>query len=117
MSSRADILLLSMARLILKSEGFNDRIFDLKLGINRVGRSADSDLFIDHATVSGLHCEISLVDNELLVRDCQSTNGTFYQGMLISEIRLGAGQTFRVGEVEILVESTDFAVSIPKFEA
>ena len=105
-----------MARLILKSDGFNDRIFDLKLGVNRVGRSPDSDLFIDHDTVSGLHCELSVIDNELLVRDCHSTNGTFYQGTPINEIRLAAGQTFQVGEIEILVESTDFAVSIPKFE-
>jgi pSer/pThr/pTyr-binding forkhead associated (FHA) protein len=105
-----------MARLILKSDGFNDRVFDLKLGINRVGRSPDSDLFIDHVTVSGLHCEISIVDNELLIRDCHSTNGTFYQGTPINEIRLSAGQTFQVGEVEVLVESTEVAVSIPKFE-
>ena len=105
-----------MARLILKSEGFNDRVFDLKLGVNRIGRSPDSDLFIDHVTVSGLHCEISIVDNELLIRDCHSTNGTFYQGTPINEIRLSAGQTFHVGEVEVLVESTEVAVSIPKFE-
>ncbi len=105
-----------MARLILKSNGFNERVFDLKLGINRLGRSPETDLQIEHPTISAIHCELSVVDGELLIRDCGSTNGTFFLGEPVKEARLAAGQTFCAGEVEILVESTEVAVSIPHFE-
>jgi hypothetical protein len=106
----------TMARLILKSDGFNERVFDLKLGVNRIGRSPDTDLQIDHDTVSGVHCEVSVADGEMLVRDCASTNGTFFQGEPIKEVRLNAGQRFCVGAIEVLVESTDVAISIPVIE-
>jgi hypothetical protein len=105
-----------MARLILKSNGFDGRVFDLKLGVNRLGRSPETDLQIEHETVSGVHCEVSVVDGQILVRDCQSTNGTFFRGQPIQEILVGAGQSFSVGEVEVFVENTDVSISIPKFE-
>ena len=105
-----------MARLILKSNGFNERAFDLKLGVNRLGRSAETDFQIEHETVSGVHCEVSIVDGVILVRDCASTNGTFFKGEPIQEVRLGAGQSFSVGDVEVFVESTDVSISIPAFD-
>jgi hypothetical protein len=105
-----------MARLIVKSNGFNERVLDLKLGVNRLGRSPETDFQIEHTTVSGVHCEVSVVDGEILVRDCSSTNGTFFRGEPIHEIRLSAGQSFSLGEVEVFVESTDVSISIPKFD-
>ncbi len=105
-----------MARLILKSDGFSERVLDLKLGVNRLGRSPETDFQIEHPTVSAVHCELSVVDGEILVRDCGSTNGTFFQGEPVHEIRLSAGQRFCVGEVELLVENTEMTVSIPHFE-
>jgi len=105
-----------MARLVLKSNGFDERVLDLKLGVNRLGRSPDADFQVEHPTISGVHCELSVVDGEILVRDCGSTNGTFFAGEPVKEARVGAGQSFCVGEVELFVESTDVAISIPKFE-
>src|SRR5881394_3704743 len=105
-----------MARLILKTNGFDERVLDLKLGVNRLGRSPETDFQIDHDTVSGVHCEVSVVNGEILVRDCTSTNGTFFQGEPIKEVRVAAGQSFSVGAVEVFVESTDVAISIPVFE-
>ena len=105
-----------MARLLIKSEEFGNQVMDLKLGVNRVGRSPANDFQIEHATVSATHCEIVVVDGALIVRDCNSTNGTFFEGNPVQEIRVEAGQTFCLGEVEILVESTEVRVAIPKFE-
>ncbi len=45
-----------MARLIIKSAEFADRVIELNLGINRLGRSPESDVQIEHPTVSGRHC-------------------------------------------------------------
>jgi hypothetical protein len=105
-----------MARLVIKSEGFGSQVMDLKLGVNRLGRAPHNDFQIEHATISAKHCELWLTDGEIIVRDCGSTNGTFFQGEPVSEIRLSAGQCFCLGEVEILVETTDVTVAIPKFE-
>lgn len=105
-----------MARLLIKSEEFGNQIMELKLGVNRVGRSAGNDFQIEHPTISATHCELLVADGELIVRDCSSTNGTFFDGERIKEVRLGAGQTFALGDVEILVESTDMKVAIPQFD-
>jgi hypothetical protein len=105
-----------MARLLVKSDGFNNQIIDLKLGVNRVGRSSENDFQIEHPTVSSTHCELTIVGDELVVRDCDSTNGTFVAGDPIKEARLSAGQSFCVGDIELLVESTDVRVEIPPIE-
>ncbi len=106
-----------MARLLIKSEGFRDRVIELKLGVNRFGRGPANDFQIEHATVSASHCQIVLGGEGIVVRDCASTNGTYIEGRPIREAKLSAGQTLRLGEVEFLVESTEVTVAIPKFDA
>src|SRR3989442_7785933 len=96
-----------MARLLIKSEGFQNPVIELKLGVNRLGRSQENDFPIEHPTISATHCEIVLGEDEILVRDCASTNGTFVHGEPIQEARLLAGESFCLGDVEILVETTD----------
>jgi len=106
-----------MARLQITSPGFHDRVIELRLGTNRLGRSPANDFQIDHRTVSGKHCEIVLSETELILRDCQSTNGTFIEDELVTtEVVLAAGQKLRFGDVELLVENIDVTVAIPKFE-
>ena len=105
-----------MARLSIKSPEVEQQILLLRLGVNRVGRDPENDFSIQHATISTLHCEITLAHDGLRVRDCGSTNGTFLNGMRISEARLEAGQWLRLGDVELLVEDTKATVAIPKFE-
>jgi hypothetical protein len=105
-----------MARLVIKSDGFGSQILELKLGVNRLGRAPQNDFQINHETISSVHCEVSLDDGHILVRDCRSTNGTFFRGEPITEARLSAGQSFQAGDVEILVETTDANVAIPKFD-
>src|SRR5436190_12105535 len=105
-----------MARLIAKPDGFTEQVIELKLGVNKLGRSLANDFQIEHPTISARHCDIVLEDGEVVISDLESTNGTFFRGEPVREVRLTAGQSFRLGDVEILVESTDFKVAIPKFE-
>jgi len=105
-----------MARLHIKSEGFDNRIIDLNLGVNHFGRSPANDFRIEHLTISGTHCEIILSADEVIVRDCDSTNGTFINGERIKEYKLEAGQILRLGDVEFLVENVDVKIAIPKFD-
>ena len=105
-----------MARLYIRSKDFDDPLIELKLGANRLGRSPGNDFVIEHPTVSAKHCEVILAENGVRVRDCNSTNGTFVDGRQISDQALSAGQVLRLGEIELLVESTEFNIAIPKFD-
>src|SRR6185295_4543427 len=104
-----------MAKLVLKSEGFHDQLIELRLGVNRLGRSPKNHFPIEHPSVSAWHCEIVLGADEIVVRDCDSTNGTFVDGQQIKEAQLRSGQTLHLGDVELFVESTDVRIEIPRF--
>ena len=105
-----------MAKLILKSDGFEDQVIQLNLGVNRLGRSPDNDFLLEHPTVSGRHCEIELADGVLIVRDCGSTNGTFINGKPVKEATLSTGEMLQLGQVQLLVETAETTIAIPQFE-
>jgi hypothetical protein len=104
-----------MAKLLVRIAGLENTLIDLRLGVNRIGRSPDADFQIEHATVSNLHCELVLRESGVVVRDLESTNGTFINDRPVREAELSAGQTLRLGDVELFVENTDVTVAIPKF--
>jgi pSer/pThr/pTyr-binding forkhead associated (FHA) protein len=105
-----------MAKLLIKTEGLEGQVLELRSGVNRVGRAPDCDFSIDHPAVSTVHCEFILSADGVLLRDCQSTNGTFVNGDPVTEARLLPGQTVTLGEVDLFVESTEPHVVIPQFE-
>ena len=105
-----------MARLCVQTPGLNLNILALMLGVNHVGRGPDNDFQIDHPTISTLHCELIVSQEGVVLHDCHSTNGTFVNGEPISEVWLEAGHRVRLGDVELLVESTAVNISIPKIE-
>jgi hypothetical protein len=105
-----------MARLLIKTEGLEQQALELRLGVNRVGRDPDCDFPIVHSTVSTSHCELVVSSEGVMLRDCDSTNGTFINGDPVTEAWLSPGQEVRLGDVELLVENTDINVAIPQFE-
>src|ERR1700743_3267035 len=104
-----------MARLSVKTDGLNAKLIELKLGANRVGRHPDNDFSIDHETISTVHCEMVLQDSGVLLRDLESTNGTFVDNEPVREISLAPGQIVRLRHGELLVESVDAKIEIPQF--
>ena len=105
-----------MARLLIKTAGFENQALELRPGVNRVGRAPDCDFSIDHPTISTIHCEFILSAEGVTLRDCSSTNGSFVNGDPVQETRLLPGQTVTLGDVELFVESTEANVSIPQYE-
>ncbi len=105
-----------MASLLIKTDGFGGRVCELKLGVNRFGRSSANDFQIEHPTISAVHCEVWLRDGAVTVHDCDSTNGTFLDDVVVHEQAAYAGQVLRLGSVELLVETTDVRIAIPAFE-
>jgi pSer/pThr/pTyr-binding forkhead associated (FHA) protein len=79
-------------------------IFRLRPGaIKTVGRAPRADFIVDAALVSRLHCRITATDASLEVVDLKSTNGTFVNGKRVTTATLAAGDTLRVGRVEMTV--------------
>lgn len=105
-----------MPRLVLLSEGFAGRTFDLKTEITTVGRVSDNAFEIPESSVSSHHAEIILKGNDVLIRDLDSTNGTFINGERINEAVLKPGQILRFGTIELKIDTGDApakAVSAP----
>jgi FHA domain len=105
-----------MAKFLVKTLGLENMVIELRLGVNHLGRSPENDIAIPHTTISRHHCDIELSDAGVTIRDLESSNGTFVDEIPVRETTiLNAGQVVRVGDVEMLVESTDLTVAIPKF--
>jgi len=105
-----------MARLLIKTDGLEQRTLELRFGVNHVGRDPACDFIVAHPSVSALHCELVLSNDGVMVHDCGSTNGTFVNGEGIREAWLRPGQTVQLGEVVLFVENTDIAIAIPQYE-
>jgi CheY-like chemotaxis protein len=94
-----------MAKLVVITKGMTASSHELGGSWVTIGRHDSNNFQIVEQSVSGRHCEVKLRGDELLVRDLQSTNGTFAAGQKISEGVLKPGQTLRLGEVELRFEA------------
>jgi len=105
-----------MARLRINTQDSITHTIELRLGTNRVGRDPGADFTLTHPSVSLRHCEFILSHSGLFVRDCDSTNGTCVNNVMVRATRLETGHVLRLGDVELTVESTDIPISVPKIE-
>jgi pSer/pThr/pTyr-binding forkhead associated (FHA) protein len=94
-----------MAKLVLLSPGMTGRTHELKGEKTTVGRVEDNVFQIAEASVSSHHCEVLVRGNEVLIKDLNSTNGTFINGEKVSESPLKPGQILRLGQVEMRLET------------
>ena len=76
-----------------------------KPGTNLIGRGFANDFKIEENSVSGSHCEIVVSSGAVTIKDLGSTNGTFINGAPVNEAALEAGQSLRLGNVEMLFHS------------
>jgi len=86
----------------------------LKPGINRVGRNEENDFTLNHESVSGAHCEITVSDTGIFLKDLGSTNGTFVNRTPVGEIQLQPGQHVQMGQVDMTFEAEADSVTPPR---
>jgi len=53
---------------------------ELKTGENAVGRSGICAVRLNNSLISRVHAVLSIFNDQIVVRDCNSTNGTFLNG-------------------------------------
>jgi hypothetical protein len=100
-----------MAKLVLLGDAFAGRTYELNAEKTTVGRVEDNAFQIAEPSVSSHHAEIILRGNDVLIKDLNSTNGTFINGEKITESVLKPGQTLKFGQVELRLEGKDGAAA------
>jgi pSer/pThr/pTyr-binding forkhead associated (FHA) protein len=93
-----------MAKLVVLTQSMAGRSYDLATERTTVGRVEDNAFQIAEPSVSSRHCEILLQGGDIVIKDLNSTNGTFINGEKISEGVLKPGQTLRLGNVELKLD-------------
>jgi pSer/pThr/pTyr-binding forkhead associated (FHA) protein len=94
-----------MPKLVLLSAGMTGRTHDLKVDKTTIGRVEDNTFQIAEPSVSSHHCEVLLRGSDVVVRDLNSTNGSFINGEKITESALKPGQILRLGQIEMRLET------------
>ena len=78
--------------------------YPLVRAITLLGRGTETDIRVEDPGVSRKHCEI-VVGNPALVRDLNSTNGTFLDGEKITEAPLADGAVVKIGGTSLVYRS------------
>jgi pSer/pThr/pTyr-binding forkhead associated (FHA) protein len=94
-----------MVKLVVLSEGMTGRTHELKVDKTTIGRVEDNTFPVPEPSVSSHHCEVLLRGGEVVVKDLDSTNGTYINGERITESALKPGQILRLGQIEIRLET------------
>lgn len=73
-------------------------------GVKTIGRATGADFIVDAALVSRVHCRLTaLPDGQLELRDLESTNGTYVNGVRIGQpLILMSGDRLQVGRIELV---------------
>jgi pSer/pThr/pTyr-binding forkhead associated (FHA) protein len=93
------------ANLVLLKKNGTQKTFPLPSSVTVVGRRHDCDLCIPLPSVSRRHCQLSLSDGELSLRDLESRWGTFLNGnRLENEATLKAGDYVKIGPLTFVIQ-------------
>jgi hypothetical protein len=93
-----------MSKLVILNQGMSGRTFELIIERTTVGRVEDNTFQIADGSVSSHHAEIILRGSDIVIRDLNSTNGTFINNEKVTETVLKPGQTLRFGQVELRID-------------
>ncbi|MCL5073401.1 MAG: FHA domain-containing protein [Actinobacteria bacterium] len=91
--------------IIIKGPNIGDKFYLTKDKFS-IGRSSDSDILLDDITVSRQHAIIEKNNEEFILRDLGSLNGTYINGKIINEAKLNNGDKLQIGKYIFLFFST-----------
>jgi pSer/pThr/pTyr-binding forkhead associated (FHA) protein len=96
-----------MLRLVLRLKDAVIEEYNLEKGLIQVGRSKENDIVIDNVAISRKHAQIERQEEKgHVLRDLQSSNGTFLNGAKIGpqDCKLKEGDVIGLAKFEILVK-------------
>jgi CheY-like chemotaxis protein len=106
-----------MAKIVVTNSALVGASHELGGNWATLGRADGNTFQLLDTSVSGRHCEVRVLGEELAVHDLISTNGTFIDGKKISEGVLKPGQVLRLGDVELRFEASPPAAAGASFNS
>ena len=82
-----------------------------------IGRLEDNDLVLDYEKVSRHHARLERKGDGFVLKDLDSTNGTWLGAQRVDEHRLRSGDTFRAGRVTFVFKGGFAHASLTAFES
>jgi pSer/pThr/pTyr-binding forkhead associated (FHA) protein len=79
-------------------------VYDLVQEYTHVGRASSNEISLPYPSISNRHCIFVRSGPDIVLRDLNSSNGTYVNGEIISEIILHPGDTIQLGSVMIKFE-------------
>jgi len=89
-----------MPKLLVRHPEKGDLNFTISGERIAVGRRADNSIRIDHSTVSGHHAELVMRNGRYIIRDLESTNHSYIEGVMFIEAELDRPCRLILGTVE-----------------
>lgn len=83
------------------------RAYLLDKEVTTAGRTPEADLFLDDVTVSRRHADVTRKDGEYVVRDSGSLNGTYVNGVRVTEQQLRSGDEVQIGKFHLMFLRAD----------
>ena len=75
--------------------------------IKTIGRTSGANFVVDAPLVSRIHCRLTAGADAIEVVDLSSTNGTFVNGKRVKRAEIKAGDSLRVGRVELQIAKSN----------
>lgn len=72
-----------------------------------IGREGDNDIHINNLAISRHHAEISIDGGKFFIKDLDSANGTFLNGVKINYAELYPGDVVSIGKYALKIESRE----------
>lgn len=104
-----------LASFLVRSGALKGQRFVVKTPVVNIGRADYNDIVVADESISTAHAKLQRREGVWVLVDLDSTNGTFVDGERIKgEAPLTPGATVRFGDVALVFEPTDDAVSVQK---
>jgi len=93
---------MSVELILVRPDGKQSEV-PLQKPVQVIGRQTDCQIRIPSAGVSRHHCEISVSEAKVSIRDLGSSNGTFVNRRRVTQAELSAGDMIAIGDLVFVV--------------
>ena len=107
-----EVVSLRKCQLVILEGPDKNKKMTLSKNVIKIGKKENNDLVLTDKTVSRNHLEIEYRDDSFILRDLESTNGTYLNGNKVKEAFLSPGDFIKLGNSAIEFVMFDEKVSI-----
>ncbi len=107
-----DVIFQRKCQIVILDGPAKGRKLDLNKPVIRLGKREGNDLVLEEKTVSRNHVEILQSEDSYLLRDLDSTNGTYINDIRVKEAYLTPGDIIRLGNARVEFIAFDEKVQI-----